>query len=401
MEPDLIIVGGGLAGAVLAKALAEAGSYVLVLERETAFKDRVRGEAMLCWGVAEARALGIDALLMETCGRETRYLVTQIDGLPELPERDLIETSPHRAGIVSFYHPRMQTVMLKAAEAAGATVRRGVTVIGITPGKTASVVTRENGGEHTYQARLVVAADGRDSGCRQWAGFAVNGDPRRMIMAGMLFEGLRAPEDRIHLVIRPHLGLFALVAPLGGGRFRSYAGVYRQGQPVHLSGQGAVKDFVAMSIAAGMPADWYDGAEAAGPLACFKAADRWVEHPYRDGVVLIGDAAAASDPCWGCGLSLTLRDVRVLRDRLLADTDWDRAAHAYAAEHDRHYGAIHRLTDWMTMLFYDPSPAGAAHRARAFPRLAEEWVKRVPDTIGLGPEAPSDEAARRRLFGED
>src|SRR4051812_40477601 len=128
MEPDLIIVGGGLAGAVLAKALAEAGSYVLVLERETIFKDRVRGEAMLCWGVAEARALGIDALLMETCGRETRYLVTQIDGLPELPERDLIETSPHRAGIVSFYHPRMQTVMLKAAEAAGATVRRGVTV---------------------------------------------------------------------------------------------------------------------------------------------------------------------------------------------------------------------------------------------------------------------------------
>ncbi len=37
---------------------------------------------------------------------------------------------------------------------------------------------------------------------------------------------------------------------------------------------------------------------------------------------------------WGCRLSLTLRDIRVLRDRLLADTDWDRAAHAYAAEHD-------------------------------------------------------------------
>src|SRR3954471_14555437 len=63
MEHDLIIIGGGLAGAVLAKALAEAGADVLVLERETQFKDRVRGEAMLCWGVAEARTLGIDALL--------------------------------------------------------------------------------------------------------------------------------------------------------------------------------------------------------------------------------------------------------------------------------------------------------------------------------------------------
>lgn len=44
----------------------------------------------------------------------------------------------------------------------------------------------------------------------------------------------------------------------------------------------------------------------------FDAADRWVDHPYHAGVVLIGDAAAASDPCFGCGLSLTLRDVRVL-----------------------------------------------------------------------------------------
>jgi len=54
MEHDIILVGGGLAGAALARALAEAGIRVLVLERETAFKDRVRGEAMLGWGVAEA-----------------------------------------------------------------------------------------------------------------------------------------------------------------------------------------------------------------------------------------------------------------------------------------------------------------------------------------------------------
>jgi 2-polyprenyl-6-methoxyphenol hydroxylase-like FAD-dependent oxidoreductase len=149
-----------------------------------------------------------------------------------------------------------------------------------------------------------------------------------------------------------------------------------------------------------MPADWYDGMEVAGPLACFEAADQWVDHPYRDGVALVGDAAASNDPSWGCGLSLTLRDVRMLRDRLVVDTDWDRAAHAYAAEHDRYYGALHRLTNWMTLLFYDPGSVGTARRARAFPHLAEDW-ERVPDTIGLGPEAPSDEAARCRLFGED
>jgi menaquinone-9 beta-reductase len=35
-------------------------------------------------------------------------------------------------------------------------------------------------------------------------------------------------------------------------------------------------------------------------------------------MALIGDAAAASDPSWGEGLSLTLRDVRLLRDSLIA-----------------------------------------------------------------------------------
>ena len=44
---DVITVGGGLAGSTLATALARAGRNVLVLERETEFKDRVRGENIL------------------------------------------------------------------------------------------------------------------------------------------------------------------------------------------------------------------------------------------------------------------------------------------------------------------------------------------------------------------
>ena len=65
---DVITIGGGLAGAALAKRLAENGMRVLVLEREVAFRDRVRGEQMHCWGVAEARTLGLYELLLQACG---------------------------------------------------------------------------------------------------------------------------------------------------------------------------------------------------------------------------------------------------------------------------------------------------------------------------------------------
>jgi len=56
---DIIVVGGGLGGATLAKAMAEHGARVLVLERERRFKDRVRGEATWPWGVAELKQLDV------------------------------------------------------------------------------------------------------------------------------------------------------------------------------------------------------------------------------------------------------------------------------------------------------------------------------------------------------
>jgi Helix-turn-helix domain len=80
------------------------------------------------------------------------------------------------------------------------------------------------------------------------------------------------------------------------------------------------------------------------------------EQPYRDGVTLIGDAAATSAPAFGCGLSLTLRDVRVPCDHLLVQSDWDAAAITCAAEHDRYYTALHRIEGWWH------APGMAPHR---------------------------------------
>jgi len=90
---DIITVGGGLGGSALAKAMAEHGARVLVVERERQFKDRVRGEWMAPWGVAEARALGLYELLHDTCGHELpgwdMYL-----GPMSLGRRDFVTTTP-------------------------------------------------------------------------------------------------------------------------------------------------------------------------------------------------------------------------------------------------------------------------------------------------------------------
>ena len=119
---DIITVGGGIAASALARAMAERGVKVLVLEREKQFKDRVRGEAIVSWGVAEANELGICRLLKEECAHEVSYVEAGA-GL-----RDLRATTLHQLPILSFPHQVMQETLLAAAENAGAEVRRGVSV---------------------------------------------------------------------------------------------------------------------------------------------------------------------------------------------------------------------------------------------------------------------------------
>src|SRR4029450_9234177 len=66
---DLVIIGGGIAGNAVAAVMARAGRTVLVLERSTAYRDRVRGEAIHAWGVAEAQRLGLHEAVVGGGGR--------------------------------------------------------------------------------------------------------------------------------------------------------------------------------------------------------------------------------------------------------------------------------------------------------------------------------------------
>src|SRR5213080_4833424 len=120
---DLVTVGGGIGGAALARATAEQGARVLVVERERRFADRVRGEVLMPWGVAEARALGIEALLRARCGHELQWSDMFFAGM-QVTHRDLAATTPQETAWFSFYHPAMQEVLLEAAGAAGAEIRR-------------------------------------------------------------------------------------------------------------------------------------------------------------------------------------------------------------------------------------------------------------------------------------
>jgi len=93
---DIITVGGGLAGSALAKAMAERGARVLLVERETNFKDRVRGEALASWAVEKFAGLGLFDRLAEH-GNMLQYWSMFLRGA-QVAARDFFTTTPQQAG---------------------------------------------------------------------------------------------------------------------------------------------------------------------------------------------------------------------------------------------------------------------------------------------------------------
>jgi menaquinone-9 beta-reductase len=355
---------------------------------------------MTTWGSGEARELGIYDLLAKGCGREVPFWDNYV-GPMLVMHREMTATTPQGLLTLTFYHPEMQEALLAAAASAGAEVRRGIRAQNITPGKRPTVSTDNSiGKREELEARLVVAADGRGSMARKWGGFSEQQDPERLLISGLVFDGVSAPQDTVRLVNDLAHGHAAILFPQGSSRARSYF-ICNASEGLRLQGDKDVPRFIERVVACGMPHEFFEGATAVGPLATFDAVDCYVEHPYRDGVALIGDAAASADPSWGQGLSLTVRDARALRDALAANDDWDAAGHAYATEHDSGFNLIHTIEDWLTQFFFEKGAEADARRQRAFPLIAQDPT-RVPDALFSGPNASvPDEATKRRFFGED
>ena len=405
---EVVIIGGGAGGASLAYALARGGGNVLVLERTRAFRDRVRGDVMYPWGVAAAARLGLLAPMLAGAARRLPYWRTRFAGFPPPAPRTLTEEVGESA--LTFFHPELQETLLSATTAAGAEVVRGARAVALERTPAGLRVGYDlAGAKRTAVAKLVVGADGRGSAVGEWAGFERRHDPPRLVFAGTLLTGVAVehtdvPADTNQLYFNPPLGLLAMLLPVDERRTRVYAGYHLASgrQPAVGTDLAA---FLALAARAGVAPDTFRGAAQAGPLAAFDGADSFVPHPYQNGVALIGDAAATSDPSFGSGMALTLLSAQLLADELLRSGAFepaavDAAGENYARAFATAYGSLHRQVDWLTDFYRTPGPAADAIREKLYPlHAAEPW--RVPDVVGSGPAGASDEAARRAFLGED
>lgn len=395
---DLLIVGGGLAGSVLARAIALEGFKVLVIERETKFKDRVRGEVLLPWGTVEAKELGIYDILLASCAKEAAREHFFYSGKASEP-RDFRTTTPKCTCVLSFHHPEMQEVLLNHAAQAGAEVWRGAILAELRIGLMPEAEIIYDGQTTTVSARLVVGADGRESQIATLLGLARTIDPTELFTGGLQLTGDIEIEHALYFFLDAITGRGSILIQNKPGNFRAYLLHHKDALPRRLSGERDLTAVMKHFAEIGIPKAWLERLTPHGIFATFDGAHRWITNPTRGNCVLIGDAASASDPVWGNGLSRTLRDVRILRDWLLKLKDWSRAADAYAADHDDFFQRLRRAERLNATLHFSMGERAESRRQRAY-ALMDNNQELNPDVAGLGPEARCSDYVINTLLGE-
>ena len=366
MDPaDVVIVGGGIAGSALAAALASAGLDVLLLERQTTFRDKVRGEYMHPWGVAEAIRLGVEGVLFAAGGGVCTGFIPYTEGLePSMAESlaiSLVGMLPGVAGAINCGHPEASDALNRHAGARGARVLRGVGDVEVSPGPAPSVQYEFDGNLVDVACRIVVGADGRQSTVRRRLGIELEQRFESTATLGGLL--VHTDDWTSDMSLSGTAGdAHYLAFPRPGGFVRLYIACLPTADTTGPDKERRLRD--AFRVACLPMGETLANAESAGPCAFYQGVDAWTAWPIAEGVVLIGDAAGWNDPIIGEGLSIAMRDARTVADVLLAGPDWSPAAFAgYAAERNERMRRLRLGAHVNTQVSCDFRPAGLARRA--------------------------------------
>ena len=119
-----------------------------------------------------------------------------------------------------------------------------------------------------------------------------------------------------------------------------------------------------------------------------------------EGVVLVGDAAGHNDPIIGQGLSIALRDARIVRDLVLDGARDPAAFRPYGEERFARMERLRLIADMVAVSQSEDADNRPARRAYVGDKLAAMDSEIFPLLAGafIGPEQVPDELVDTRVL---
>lgn len=285
-EWDVLVVGGGPAGAAAARAATRAGARTLLLERATLPRARTCGEYLCPGAVAALRRSGFGAAL--GAARAAPLLGIRLFAPSG---REVRTRFPAVPGGLSVRRCEFDALLV---DACGAQVRRGAHVVGLRRDGPVTAVRLADGSE--VLASFVVGADGRNGVVARESGLRLPARSRRATLHAYC-SGVRgnAPFGEMHL---PGDGTYFGLNPGPDGRVN----VTYVTDLERLRGESAQEILAAALRGCASLRDRFRDAEPAAGLRVLAPLEVRTRGVAADGVVLAGDAAGFLDPLTGEGI---------------------------------------------------------------------------------------------------
>jgi 2-polyprenyl-6-methoxyphenol hydroxylase-like FAD-dependent oxidoreductase len=301
-DADVIVVGAGPTGLMLAGEVAAAGLSCTVLERrsEESNVTRAFGVHARTLEILDARGLADDLVATgKPLDRGRLFGRTNID-LSCLPTRFpyLLVTPQYNT----------EHVLQRRVRDLGAAIVGGAEVSKISQDEHGVAATT---GTRTYRAAFLVGADGVRSAVRDNLNLAF---PGRSVVKSIMLADVRlaqAPSDL--LTVNGNADGFVLAAPFGDGWYRIFAW-----NRAHQLPDTAPVDFAEVRDITQRVLGTDYGMHDPRWMSRFRSDERQVSH-YRAGrVFLAGDAAHCHSPAGGLGMNTGIQDAANLGWKLAA-----------------------------------------------------------------------------------
>jgi menaquinone-9 beta-reductase len=348
MKPfDVAIVGGGPAGSTCAAFCASAGLRTLVLEREKFPREKVCGDCInpACWAVLERLDLAqrVRALPHAELGKVDFIALNGQSVQIELPTGEQSEIAIKRS--------LFDNLLLARARELGAEVRDATTVSAI--GQTSSGNWRVTAGENDFEARALIAADGRNSTVARLCSLLPRSQRERIALQS-------------HIALPPDFGNRVVLQFL------------RQG----YSGQAPVNENELNLCLVAKPRDiealkeWAQKRFAISPDHSWRTITPLTRAPLppaHENLFLVGDAARVVEPFTGEGIYYALRSGKLAANAIIQIIQGGNRS-AAVSEFDHGHAEMYRGRLWINRL---------ARAAVLSPKIASRLVHAARFQPGL------------------
>ena len=360
---DVLVVGGGPAGATIAALTASRGASVILLEKERFPRDKVCGEFLSAEGCGVIHRMGMLQTL-KSMGAKAMTSCLLADG----KGRSITTHLPQAA--LGISRSTLDTLLLAKARAAGVTIHEETHAVApiLENDRVTGITTKSE----TYRAKLVIAADGRRSMLQRALdpdiGDPMTTHPGSWFGFGAHFSDMtRGLGGRIELFVFD--GGYAGLGPVEGGRLD--LALIARVEALRACSNSPKLLFEERIKRNPLLAQRLDGAEPLSPWRAIGPLKFGVRKPASHGAIFLGDAAGTIDPFSGEGISnalvaaelaLPYVENALAQGQLTAD-----AARSWTSTWRSTFAPVTRRAGLLGRLFRHPRPAAIALRLLQFP----------------------------------